>query len=79
MEIRGRIIGPKAVKDPPSMVPLEPATVLKSKRREESQGCCVSVVSLSQLSSDRAVKTARSLLQLPVKKVPLWFLDGQTC
>lgn len=75
MKIRGRTHGPKAVKDPPSVVTLEPA--LKPERHEESQEGCVSNVSLSQLSSDRAVEPARSLPQLPVKKSHCGFLmDG---
>lgn len=77
MKTRGRMHGPKAVKDPPLVVTLEPATLSKPERHEESQECCVSNVSLSQLSSDRAVEPARSLPQLPVKKSHCGFLmDG---
>lgn len=77
MKIRGRMLARKAVKDPPSVAPLKPATQLKPERHEESQECCVSFVSLSQLSSDRAVEPARSLPQLPVKKSHCGFLmDG---
>lgn len=84
MKIRGRILARKTViKDPPSVVPLKPAAQLKPERHEKSQErcvcVCVSFISLSQLSCDRAVEPAKSLLQLPVRKVPLRFLDGRTC
>lgn len=67
----------RLLRTPPLVMTLEPAKLLKPERHEESQECCVSNVSLSQLSSDRAVEPARSLPQLPVKKSHCGFLmDG---
>lgn len=77
MKIRRRILARKAVKDPPLVVPLNPATQLKPERHEESQECCVSFASLSQLSSDSAVEPAKSLLQrLVIKSHCDFLMDG---